>query len=119
VGVAGRRFLGTLIGRLASEQAAEPAQDGPQHRRTQPSWPGAEVRTVAWSLVRQQGCMLAQIENELIAPDRAGGRVRRRRVWLFLLLLLLLLLFCLLIRLLELYYSNSTKARLARLYVHE
>jgi hypothetical protein len=28
VGVAGRRFLDTLIGRLASEEAAEPAQVG-------------------------------------------------------------------------------------------
>ncbi len=28
VGVAGRRLLDTLMGRLASEEAAEPAQDG-------------------------------------------------------------------------------------------
>ncbi len=28
VGVAGRRFLDTLIGRLASKEAAEPAQNG-------------------------------------------------------------------------------------------
>jgi hypothetical protein len=53
VDVAGRRFLDTLIGRLASEEAAEPAQDGA---------PGMELalkrvalQAVAWSLVKQQG----------------------------------------------------------------
>ncbi len=79
VGVAGRRFLDTLIGRLASEEAAaEPAQDGAvggaparadaaklaQARNNK----RAALRAVAWSLV---GYMLAQIEGELNAPDRA------------------------------------------------
>ena len=44
VGGAGRRFLDTLVGRLAGEEAAEPAPNGaggePLHGRTQPSWPG-------------------------------------------------------------------------------
>ena len=31
----------------------------------------AALRAVVWSLVRQQGYMLAQIEGELNAPDRA------------------------------------------------
>ena len=75
VGVARRRFLDTLIGRLASEEAAEPAQDGavgvPRHGRTQPSWPtcGPAGRRVVSG--QAAGYMLAQIEGELNAPDRA------------------------------------------------
>ena len=69
VGVARRRFLDTLIGRLASEEAAEPAQDGavgvPRHGRTQPSWPtcGPAGRRVVSG--QAAGYMLAQIEGEL------------------------------------------------------
>ncbi len=89
VGVARRRFLDTLIGRLASEEAAEPAQDGavgvPRHGRTQPSWPtcGPAGRRVVSG--QAAGYMLAQIEGELNAPDRAVeglvGEFGERRVW--------------------------------------
>ena len=42
----------------------------------------AALRTVAWSLVRQQGYMLlAQIEGAGPRGGGAGGRVRRRRAW--------------------------------------
>jgi hypothetical protein len=79
VGVAGRRFLDTLISRLASEEAAEPAQDGAaggaparaDAAKLAQARKRAALRAVAWSLVRQQGYMLAQIEGELNAPDRA------------------------------------------------
>ena len=78
VGVAGRRFLDTLIGRLASGEAAEPAQDavgGAPARadaaKLAQARKRAALRAVVWSLVRQQGYMLAQIEGELNAPDRA------------------------------------------------
>ena len=77
--MAGRRFLDTLIGRLASEEAAEPAQDGAvggaparvDAAKLAQARKRAALQAVAWSLVRQQGYMLAQIEGELNAPDRA------------------------------------------------
>ena len=79
MGVAGRRFLDTLIGRLASEEAAEPAQHdavgGAPARadaaKLAQARKRAALRAVVWSLVRQQGYMLARIEGELNAPDRA------------------------------------------------
>ncbi len=78
VGVAGRRFLDTLIGRLASGEAEEPAQEavgGAPARadaaKLAQARKRAALRAVVWSLVRQQGYMLAQIEGELNAPDRA------------------------------------------------
>ena len=79
VGVAGRRFLDTLIGRLAGEEAAEPAPNGAgggaparaDAAKLARARKRAALRAVAWSLVRQQGYMLAQIEGELNALDRA------------------------------------------------
>ena len=76
VGVAGRRFLDTLVGRLASEEVAEPAQDGavggaPARAKLAQARKRAALRAVAWCLVRRQGYMLAQIEGELNALDRA------------------------------------------------
>jgi hypothetical protein len=75
VGVAGRQFLDTLIGRLASGEAEGPAQDGAPTRadaaKLAQARKRAALRAVVWSLVRQQGYMLAQIEGELNAPDHA------------------------------------------------
>jgi hypothetical protein len=60
VGVAGRRFLHTLIGRLASKEAAEPAQDGAvgdaparaDAAELAQARERAALRAVAWCLVR-------------------------------------------------------------------
>ncbi len=89
--MAGRRFLDTLIGRLASEEAAEPAQDGAvvgaparvDAAKLAQACKRAALRAVAWSLVRQHGYMLAQIEGELNALDRAVEGLVGEFVWVW------------------------------------
>ena len=80
VGVAGRRFLDTLIGRLASEEAAEPAQ------RTAPLG-CVSVRPCGRRVVSGQAAGLhagtdrGRAQRAGPRGGGAGGRVRRRRVW--------------------------------------
>ena len=77
VGVAGRRFLDTLVGGLVSDEGAAPDNAAgtatarlDAARRAQERKQAA-LRAVVWALVRQQGYMLERIVDEINAPDRA------------------------------------------------